>query len=353
MVGSGPAGLMAAHVVATAGHRVRVFERRPSAGRKLLIAGASGLNLAPDLPLPEVMAHYAAPTGRMDDILRAFPPERWLRFVHELGIPTFRGTSRRHFVEGMKAAPLVSAWRASLEHHGVEFHFGQEMVGFTSSPEAVELSFADGTRVQDTAAVLCLGGASWEKPGTVRWPDAMRAAGVAMVDFTASNVGYEVAWPPAFLAEAEGQPLKNVVLESPRGRRAGDLVITRDGLEGTPIYFVGCAGSVHLDLKPDLTVPQILRKLQAPRENLSPLRRARRCLNLCPAALSRCCSISPLASRSGTSAAWPRCSSTSPWSSRPPARSRKPSRRQAGWIGANWTSTSCSGSIQASSWPER
>ena len=39
IVGGGPAGLMAAEVVAGAGHRVTVFERMPSPGRKLLMAG--------------------------------------------------------------------------------------------------------------------------------------------------------------------------------------------------------------------------------------------------------------------------------------------------------------------------
>lgn len=359
VVGTGPAGLMAAHVLAAAGYRVCVFERRASAGRKLLIAGASGLNLAPDLPLDDLLPHYQAPSGCMDRIVRAFPPEEWLRFVEDLGIPTFRGTSRRHFVEGLKAVPLVHAWQAHLERHGVEFFFNRELVGLGTVAEGagfgtgrvevgthgsaavadgpergaewveggsqgcachaeipqgveggatgratdaeipqggvggVELAFGDGSRQRVAAAVLCLGGASWEKLGTVRWPEALRTAGVAVAELRASNVGFQVAWPPAFLAEAEGMPLKNVVLESSRGRRAGDLVVTRYGLEGTPVYFVGRVGTVHVDLKPDLTLAQVLRKLRAPRENLSPMRRAKRCLKLCPAALALLFHLAP------------------------------------------------------------
>ena len=45
VIGAGPAGLMAAEVLAKAGHKVEVFDRMPSPARKLLMAGRGGLNL--------------------------------------------------------------------------------------------------------------------------------------------------------------------------------------------------------------------------------------------------------------------------------------------------------------------
>ena len=44
VIGGGPAGLMAAEVMATAGLAVTVFDRMPSVGRKFLMAGRGGLN---------------------------------------------------------------------------------------------------------------------------------------------------------------------------------------------------------------------------------------------------------------------------------------------------------------------
>jgi hypothetical protein len=104
--------------------------------------------------------------------------------------------------------------------------------------------------------------------------------------FEASNSGFEVAWPAELLAEAEGLPIKNLVLRSPRGERQGELVITRYGLEGTPVYAVGIPGPVELDLKPDLTRDEIIQRMSSVRENPSPIRRAKRTLNLSPAALA-------------------------------------------------------------------
>ena len=45
IVGGGPAGLMAAEVLAHAGVAVNLYDAMPSVGRKFLLAGKGGLNL--------------------------------------------------------------------------------------------------------------------------------------------------------------------------------------------------------------------------------------------------------------------------------------------------------------------
>ncbi|MDH4318603.1 MAG: NAD(P)/FAD-dependent oxidoreductase, partial [Desulfobulbaceae bacterium] len=58
VVGGGPAGLMAAMILAEAGLRVDLFDSMPSFGRKLLIAGRGGFNLTHSAPLPEFVTRY-------------------------------------------------------------------------------------------------------------------------------------------------------------------------------------------------------------------------------------------------------------------------------------------------------
>ncbi|MCM0606561.1 MAG: TIGR03862 family flavoprotein [Xanthomonadaceae bacterium] len=272
IIGSGPAGLMVADQLSDAGMKVTVYEKRKSAGRKLLIAGSSGLNITYDAPLEELVAQYGAPHEMWDKMIRAFTARQWRNWIEELGIPTFVGTSRRVFVEDMKAANLLKLWQERLVTQGVEFRFGTEWGGIAETK-------------QYDATILALGGGSWEpdeKP--LRWVKILKDLGIKFNDFTASNVGYQVAWPAKFLAESEGKPLKTIVLTSSRGSKKGELMVTKYGLEGTPIYFLGEAGEVRIDLKPDSTIEDLVTRLESAKENLSPMRRVQKMLKLSPVA---------------------------------------------------------------------
>lgn len=55
VIGAGPAGLMAAEVLAQGGARVTVYDAMPSAGRKFLMAGRGGLNLTHSEPLTDFL----------------------------------------------------------------------------------------------------------------------------------------------------------------------------------------------------------------------------------------------------------------------------------------------------------
>ena len=46
IIGAGSAGLMAAEVLSQYAYEIDVFEQKPSAARKFLMAGKTGLNLA-------------------------------------------------------------------------------------------------------------------------------------------------------------------------------------------------------------------------------------------------------------------------------------------------------------------
>ncbi len=297
LVGSGPAALMAADRLSAAGCALTVFEKRKSPGRKLLVAGSSGLNVSNSLPLPEFVAHYTRDGARPEErafwerLIGAFPPQAWIAFIEELGFKTFEGTSGRYFIEEMKASRFLQAWVARLSERGVKFVYDQECVGFTAGEQQVELEMrsSDGktTKRRFSAAGFALGGGSWE-PSEVplRWPQIFRDHDVAFTEFAPSNVGYSVQWPQAFLKEAERQPLKRIVMTTARGSREGDAMITEYGIEGTPVYFTGCEGTARINLRPDLSQEQIAAKLGGVKENLSPIRRIAKTLSLCPAAFA-------------------------------------------------------------------
>ncbi len=121
VIGAGPSGLMAAEMLAAAGHRVTVYDRMPSPGRKLLMAGRGGLNLTHSEPLEDFLGRYGAAQEWLSPAIRGFTPQALRAWCEGLGEETFVGSSGRVFPRSMKAAPLLRAWMARLEKLGVQY----------------------------------------------------------------------------------------------------------------------------------------------------------------------------------------------------------------------------------------
>src|SRR3984885_8742431 len=120
IIGAGPAGLMAAEVLAQGGASVTVYDAMPSAGRKLLMAGRGGLNLTHSEPLPEFLTRYREAMPKLAAAISAFPPDALREWSEALGQPTFVGSSGRVFPQAFKASPLLRAWLRRLDAAGVQ-----------------------------------------------------------------------------------------------------------------------------------------------------------------------------------------------------------------------------------------
>ncbi|WP_225029747.1 NAD(P)/FAD-dependent oxidoreductase, partial [Xinfangfangia pollutisoli] len=119
VIGAGPAGLMAAEMLAAAGHRVVICEAKPSPARKFLMAGKSGLNLTKDQALPAFLSHYHPPGG-LDRVMAGFGPAEVQDWARGLGQEVFTGSSGRVFPVAMKGSPLLRAWLARLATAGAD-----------------------------------------------------------------------------------------------------------------------------------------------------------------------------------------------------------------------------------------
>ena len=97
ILGAGPAGLMAAEILSAAGLGVTVYERMPTPGRKLLIAGRGGLNLTHSEPLEIFLSRYGDATSYLRAAIDALPPDALRAWSENLGQPTFVGSSGRVF----------------------------------------------------------------------------------------------------------------------------------------------------------------------------------------------------------------------------------------------------------------
>ena len=296
VIGAGPAGLMAAEILALGGQSVTVFDQMPSAGRKLLMAGRGGLNLTHSEPLEVFLARYGTAAARLAPAVRAFPPEALRGWAEGLGQSLFVGSSGRIFPKAMKASPLLRAWLLRLNGLGVRFAFRHRWEGFEAAATPT-LRFAGVQPVEAEGVVLALGGASWPRLGSDGgWASSLAERGIGLAPFKPANSGFTVGWTEMFRERFAGTPLKSVALHW-RGEVArGDAMVTAYGIEGGAVYGlsralrdeIGVDGEAHvsLDLRPDLPEAALAARLRAlrPRDSLS--NGLRRTLSLAPIAIN-------------------------------------------------------------------
>jgi uncharacterized flavoprotein (TIGR03862 family) len=263
VIGSGPAGLMAAETLVRAGRSVTVVEAKPSAGRKFLMAGKSGLNITKDEPLEAFKAAYGAAEGWLSPMLDAFGPREAIAWAEALGQTVFTGSTGRVFPEVMKASPLLRAW---LRRIGAELRLGWRWAGWDGAAWLFE-TVEGPVRLHPRVTVLALGGASWRRLGSDgAWVPLLAGKGVDLAPFRPANMGFAVDWTP-HMAPHLGQPLKSVRLIAGDQGVRGEAVISARGIEGGGVYAVSSAvrdgAPFAIDLAPDRSVEDIASRLAA------------------------------------------------------------------------------------------
>ncbi|WP_409316244.1 TIGR03862 family flavoprotein [Pseudomonas sp. KCJK9016] len=282
IIGGGPAGLMAAEVLSQAGVRVDLYDGMPSVGRKFLLAGVGGMNITHSEAWPAFLSRYAERAPNIAPLLRAFDADALCRWIHDLGIETFIGSSGRVFPTDMKAAPLLRAWLKRLRDSGVVIHTRHRWLGWDENG-ALRIDSPDGEKtLNPDATLLALGGGSWSRLGSDgAWMLALEQRGVGLAPLQPSNCGFEVqAWSELMVSKFAGAPLKNIAIGlNDDVPRLGECVITATGIEGSLIYALSApireainqygAAVIHIDLLPGRPVDKLQAALSKPRGSRS------------------------------------------------------------------------------------
>jgi uncharacterized flavoprotein (TIGR03862 family) len=280
IIGGGPAGLRAAEVAACAGASVAVYDAKPSVGRKFLVAGKSGLNLTNSADFEPFVAQYSGQdlsTKRWSQYLADFDNAALIEWANSLGVTTFSTAGGKVFPESKKAAPILRRWVQRLRALSVEFHMRHQWLDLRQKGESIELEIAcpDGVFNQNfDAVILAMGGASWPQTGSDgNWVATLEQHGIAVQALQSANCGWECGWSEATRAAAEGRPLHNLHIRCGDTLQIGELMVTRYGLEGTPIYALGRqlrsmpAPEIVIDFKPTFTFERLVQKMESARRN--------------------------------------------------------------------------------------
>ena len=280
IIGGGPAGLRAAEVAVGMGAAVTLYDAKPSVGRKFLVAGKSGLNLTNNADFEDFLAHYSG---------RDFPVDRWRSYLKEfdnyhlsewasgLGVDTFAAPNGKVFPFSKKAAPLLRRWVLRLREKGVQFRMKHQWVGLERQGNILQLDFMKGDEplsVIYDAVILAMGGASWPQTGsTGTWVPILEAKGIEVVSLQSANCGWECEWTEETRELIEGKALQNLKVSAAGFTLTGELLPTKYGFEGTPIYTLGTElrkmdePSIEIDFKPTFTEERLVAKMESARRD--------------------------------------------------------------------------------------
>jgi uncharacterized flavoprotein (TIGR03862 family) len=295
IIGAGPAGLIAAETLCQLENvDIHIFERKPSVARKFLLAGRGGLNLTHSDQVMDFVKKYGNDAARFEKFLERFSPEDLIAWAHSLGINTFKGSSGRIFPKGLKATPLLRAWLKLLDQDNIHFHLQHSWQQTTETGKLIfQKSNAEQIEFAADVILYAMGGGSYPHMGSNgEWVSPFENRGMEISPLEPSNCGFAVNWSDHFLSRHEGIPIKNILLSHNHRSVAGDLVVTKSGLEGGALYALSkelrkainqeATTLLKMDMKPGTTFEKVQQQLAVSRGKMSLSNFLRKQLRLSP-----------------------------------------------------------------------
>ena len=295
IIGGGPTGLMAAYILSRNNFNVTIYDRKPTLGRKFLLAGRGGLNITHSECKEEFLKKYGKAANIFEKILENFSQKNLMDFCEMLGEKTFIGSSGRVFPKSFKASPLLRSWLYKLKNQDVKMKNNHDWIGWDDN----KLIFKTETTniiVDPNITLLALGGLSWPKLGSDgSWIKILKKDDIKISKIQPTNCGFFVKWSNIFKNRFAGYPLKSIELSFKDQKIKGEFIITKEGIEGGVIYSISSMlreninemgyAEVIIDLKPDFSIEKIRHLLLKPKLKLSTTNYLRKTLNLSDVAI--------------------------------------------------------------------
>ncbi|SEF67299.1 hypothetical protein SAMN05421847_0598 [Halpernia humi] len=265
IIGAGPAGLMASQILAEKGFKVQIYEQNKAAARKFLVAGNGGFNLTHSEEIETFLEKYDA--VEIQKIVREFDNQKVIKWLEKLGIATYIGSSGKIFpTKNFKPIQVLKTWLDYLENLGVEIHYNHTFLDFDERSIYLKNNSED-LKLNYSKLILAMGGGSWKKTGSdAKWIEVLTSKNIKINALESANSGYNT---PRIFHQLQGQYLKNIKVSFQNIEKTGEIVFTKYGIEGSPIYFMNRFTrkfqfplQLFLDLKPNISESEIIEALK-------------------------------------------------------------------------------------------
>lgn len=155
----------------------------------------------------------------------------------------------------------MKAWLDRLEQLGVIIHYEHTFIDFDENSVTIKNKESE-LKVQYSKLILAMGGGSWKKTGSdAKWIEILKSKNIEITPLESANSGYDT---DSKFHQLQGQYLKNIKVSFEENHKIGEVVFTKYGIEGSPIYYLNrfirkhdFPLSLYIDLKPNLSETEI------------------------------------------------------------------------------------------------
>lgn len=268
IIGGGPSAMMLACTLDNTKYNVTIVEKGKAIGKKFLVAGKGGFNLTHSEDILEMIKRYEGPQF-LKEALTSFTNEDFRQWLGDIGINTYVGSSKRVFpVKGIKPVEVLQAIKKEMELRGVTILTETIWSGSFIDNECIDLT-QKGNKIslKSDKLIFAMGGASWKVTGSDgSWISAFKQNKISTLPFRPSNCALHIDWTGS-MKNHIGKPIKNIALCYDNRYIKGELMITQNGIEGSPAYalsyYIGKSLEINntmeiqVDLKPSFNLEKL------------------------------------------------------------------------------------------------
>jgi uncharacterized flavoprotein (TIGR03862 family) len=272
IIGGGACALMLGCELDSEKFDISIYDKNVALGRKFLVAGDGGLNLTHSEDPTQFVSRYT-PSSFLEEPFQQFSNQDFTKWLNLLGIETYVGTSGRVFPKkGIKPIDVLNTLLQKIKTNKVSIYTKHEWKGFSPINQSILDDNGKLMESKNDLVIFCLGGASWPVTGSNgNWAEFFKQKNITIHTFESSNCLFKINWPENILPAVEGKALKNCTITCGNKTQLGEVVITKDGMEGSGIYPLSPQireqlkkhhkADIYIDMKPTLSKEILLAKL--------------------------------------------------------------------------------------------
>lgn len=264
IIGTGPAGLMAAAKLSETKKDVLILEKQKTPGNKLLITGNSRCNLTNLKPYKEFLDQIDYNKKYLYSAINLFGPNDIYDYFNQR-VKLKEEKDNRIFPVSNKASDILDFL---LSKNKYPIYYGQEVINIIKHDNSIEVITSDNS-YKTKNLIIAVGGASYKNTGSTG--DILKFAknlNHPVVDLFPAEVGITLKEKH----NIPGLSIENVEVKINKIKKTGFLIYTHLGISGEAVMkisehvYLNKSKNIEIDFLPNLTNDSLKEEILSERE---------------------------------------------------------------------------------------